>query len=145
MTRSWLLDTNVVSELLRPKPDSRVAEWVAAQALETLHVSAVTQAEMLFGVRLMPAGKRQREIEAAVHAIFSQDFAGRVLAFDTHAAPTYADIVAARRREGYPISQFDAQIAAVARIHGLCLVTRNTADFERCGLVLINPWVAADR
>lgn len=144
MSSAWLLDTSVVSGLLRPKPEARVFEWVALHPLDALYVSAVTQAEMLYGARLLPAGKRRRELEGALRAIFSQDFAGRVLPFDTLAAPVYADIVAGRRRLGRPISQFDAQIASIARTHGTALVTRNTVDFADCGLTLIDPWTAAD-
>jgi predicted nucleic acid-binding protein len=137
---STLLDTNVLSEPLRPRPATAVLEWFAAQPPASLLVCAVTQAEMLLGARLLPAGKRREAVEQALRAMFEQDFAGRVLPFDAAAAPAYADVVARRRAAGRPISQFDAQIAAVARHHGLRLATRNRADFEGCGLTLVDPW-----
>lgn len=142
---SVLLDTNVLSELLRPSPHDAVLAWVASQPAERLYVSAVTQAEMLLGARLLPAGRRRRELEAALAAMFDEDFAGRVLPFDRHAVPGYVGVVAARRAAGRPISQFDAQIASIALRHKLQLATRNTADFEGCGLRLVDPWRAPRR
>lgn len=137
---SALLDTNVLSELLRARPAPQVLAWFAAQSAETLFVSAVTQAEMMLGARLLPAGKRRTALEGALTAMFEEDFAGRILPFDTAAVAAYVQIVGERRAAGRPITQFDAQIAATARTAGLRLATRNTADFERCGLKLINPW-----
>jgi predicted nucleic acid-binding protein len=139
---STLLDTNVLSELLRTAPDAAVLSWFGRQAPETLFVSAVTQAEMLLGARLLPAGKRRTALQAALGAMFEQDFAGRVLPFDASAAMAYADVVAMRRAAGRPISQFDAQIAAIARCHRTQLATRNVGDFEACALNLVNPWLA---
>jgi predicted nucleic acid-binding protein len=138
-----LLDTNVLSELLRAQPDTAVLDWFAAQDQDQLLVSAVTQAEMLLGAMRLPAGKRRVQLQAAVEALFSDDFAGRVLSFDTAAAAAYATVVAARRRAGRPISQFDAQIAAIAASRRAALATRNTADFEGCGVDLHNPWKPA--
>jgi len=138
-----LLDTNVLSELLRGQPDAGVLSWFATQAADALYVSAVTQAEMLLGARLLPAGKRRAALEAALSAMFESDFGQRVLAFDAQAVPAYVDVVARRRRAGRPVAQFDAQIAAVALSRCDALATRNTADFEGCGLRLVNPWVAA--
>jgi toxin FitB len=137
---SVLLDTNVLSELLRAQPDSAVLAWVSAQPADSLFVSAVTQAEMLLGACLLPAGKRRVQLEQALDAMFSEDFAGRVLPFDSSAAAGYAEVVAVRRQAGTPISQFDAQIAATALNHRLGVATRNVADFEGCGLTVINPW-----
>jgi toxin FitB len=136
---SVLLDTNVLSELLRAQPDAAVMAWVVAQPANSLFVSAVTQAEMLLGARLLPAGKRRQQLEQALDAMFSEDFASRVLPFDSNAAADYAEVVAVRRRAGTPISQFDAQIAAIALSHRLGVATRNVADFEGCGLAVINP------
>ncbi len=138
---SALLDTNVLSELLRAAPDRRVLAWFAAQAPESLFVSAVTQAEMLLGARQLPAGKRRSALEAALRAMFAEDFAGRILPFDSAAAHLYAEVVVARRTAGRPISQFDAQIAAIARHHGTKLATRNVGDFESCAVDVINPWM----
>ena len=135
-----LLDTNVLSELLRARPEPAVLAWFAVQAPDSLVVSAVTQAEMLLGARLLPAGQRRQQLQQALEAMFREDFGGRVLPFDTAAAADYADVVHARRNAGRPISQFDAQIAAIARCRGVGLATRNVADFEGCGLVVDNPW-----
>ena len=95
---------------------------------------------MRLGVRLLPAGKRRRALEIAVAAMFAEDFAGRIRSFDTAAVPDYVDIVCKRRAAGRPISQFDAQIAAIALSHGDKLATRNVSDFEGCGLLLVYPW-----
>lgn len=137
---SILLDTNVLSELLRAAPDRSVLAWFAMQPPEGLFVSAVTEAEMRLGVRLLPAGKRRHALEGAMHAMFAEDFAGHVLPFDSPAAHVYADVVAARRAAGRPISQFDAQIAAIARHHGTRIATRNVGDFEGCAVDVIDPW-----
>ncbi len=138
---SVLLDTNVLSELLRTRPDSTVLAWFASQPANGLFVSAVTQAEMMLGARLLPAGQRRQRLEQALQAMFVEDFAGRILPFDSSVAADYAVVVAARRRAGTPISQFDGQIAATALSHRLGLATRNVSDFEGCGLALTNPWV----
>jgi len=140
---STLLDTNVLSELLRSAPEPMVLTWFAGQASETLFVSAVTQAEMSLGARLMPAGKRRTALQAALGTMFSEDFAGRILPFDSAAVPAYVDIVSARRAAGRPISQFDAQIAAIALHTGAKLATRNVNDFENCGVTVVNPWMLA--
>lgn len=137
---STLLDTNVLSELLRSAPEPAVLTWIAEQPSETLFVSAVTHAEMMLGARLLPRGKRRASLEIAVRAMFDEDFAGRTLPFDSAAVPAYVDIVSIRRAAGRPIAQFDAQIAAIARHHGARLATRNVGDFEGCGVVVVNPW-----
>ena len=137
---SVLLDTNVLSELLRARPDSAVLAWFASQPANSLFVSAVTQAETMLGARLLPAGKRRQRLEGALEAMFLEDFAGRVLPFDSGSAAAYAAVVVARRRVGAPISQFDGPIAAVALSHRLGLATRNVSDFDGCGLALTNPW-----
>lgn len=137
---STLLDTNVLSELLRKQPAPAVLAWFAEQPPESLFVSAVTQAEMMLGTRLLPAGKRRKALEAALVAMFSEDFAGRILPFDSAAVDAYVEIVSERREIGRPISQFDAQIAAISRQAGARLATRNTDDFRNCKLALIDPW-----
>lgn len=137
---STILDTNVLSELLRAEPAPAVLAWFAAQPAEGLYVSAVTQAEMLLGARLLPAGRRRAALEQALSTMFDEDFSGRILPFDAAAAAAYVDIVAGRRSLGRPISQFDAQIAAIARRAGARLATRNTADFADCGVALLDPW-----
>ena len=137
---SSLLDTNVLSELLRAAPERTVLQWFAAQPAEGLFVTAVTQAEMLLGAHLLPAGKRRAALEAALRGLFEEDFAGRVLPFDSAATAAYAELVSGRRAAGRPISQFDAQIAAIARRHGMGVATRNVGDFAECGVVVISPW-----
>ncbi len=139
---SCLLDTNVLSELLRQRPDASVLAWFAGHRADELFVSSVTQAEMLLGVQLLPAGKRRTQLQAALMGLFDQDFAGRIVPFDAGAAAPYAQCVANRQLAGRPISQFDAQIAAIALSRGAALSTRNTADFEGLGLALVNPWEA---
>ena len=140
---STLLDTNVLSELLRAVPDPAVLRWFGQQPADSLSVCSVTQAEMLLGARLLPAGKRRQQLQAALSAMFETDFAGRLLPFDATAAVVYADLVSVRRAAGRPISQFDAQIAAIARCRGTALATRDTAGFEGCALRLVNPWDAS--
>jgi predicted nucleic acid-binding protein len=137
-----VLDTNVVSELMRPRPDGRVVRWVSEQAAGSLFTTAITEAEILLGVALLPAGKRQRLLQAAVAEMFAVEFAGRVLPFDSGATAGFADVVAARRRQGRPISHADAQIASIARCHDAAVATRNTSDFEGCAVSLVNPWEA---
>lgn len=138
---STLLDTNVLSELLRTRPSPAVLAWFAAQPPESLFVSAITQAEMMLGARLLPAGKRRTALQSALLSMYDEDFAGRILPFDTATVSAYVEIVSTRRTLGRPISQFDAQIAAIARQVSARLATRNTGDFEQCGVALIDPWV----
>lgn len=138
-----LLDTNVVSELMRPEPTAAVFEWIAAQPASSQYTTSITQSEILLGVLLLPAGKRRARLQAAAQSMFSEDFAGRVLGFGTDAAPAYAEIAAQRRRAGRPISHFDAQIAAIAKTCGAKVATRNTDDFSGCGITVVNPWSGA--
>jgi toxin FitB len=135
-----ILDTNVVSELMAPSPTDRVAKWVAARSPTSLYTTCITQAEILFGVRLLPKGKRRDRIEAAAQALFENVFAGRLLPFGSDAAHAYSRIAAERRRRGKPISVLDAQIAGITRAAGASLATRNVDDFESCGIDLLNPW-----
>ena len=137
---SILLDTNVLSEILRSSPEPAVLAWFSGQTEDQLFVSAVTQAEMVLGARLLPDGRRQQRLQEALGQLFEHDFANRVMPFDAGSVASYTEIVVARRRDGRPISQFDAQIAAIAVQNGFRLATRNVRDFEGCGLRLINPW-----
>jgi len=137
-----VLDTNVVSELMKPSAAASVTGWVGAQPASSLYVTSITQAEILYGILLMPAGRRRSAIESAAETMFRIDFGGRVLAFGADAAAPYAHIAATRRRAGRPISQFDAQIAAIARATGAAVATRNVDDFHRCGIKIIDPWTA---
>ena len=135
-----ILDTNVISELMRAQPSERVLSWMSEQDGAKLYINSVTAAELHLGVALLPSGKRQGDLAKALEAMLSEDFYGRMLPFDTEAARAYATIVTRRRSLGAPISAFDAQIAAIAAIHNATLATRNTRDFVDCGIALINPW-----
>ena len=144
MSSGFLLDTNVLSELMREHPDAGVLGWFDQNMQSAMSVSAVTQAEILTGIALLPAGKRRMALAIAAERMFEQDFAGQCLAFDSAGAKHYALIVADRTRRGLPISTEDAQIAATALAAGLTVATRNTKDFENIdGLTLANPWSGA--
>jgi predicted nucleic acid-binding protein len=135
-----VLDTNVISELMRATPATAVVRWVNARPTTSLYITSITQAEILHGIQRLARGRRRDAIAAAADAVFEQDFAGRILPFGSDAAIAYAGIAAARRRAGRPISGFDAQIAAIARAHDADLATRNVDDFEGCGVDVIDPW-----
>ncbi|BAC89619.1 type II toxin-antitoxin system VapC family toxin [Gloeobacter violaceus] len=135
-----ILDTNVLSELMRALPSQKVQRWVATRPSASLFTTTVTQAEILYGLALMPTGRRREQLEAAVQSIFEEDLGGRVLPFDSAAACEFGVLAAARRQAGRPIAQFDAQIVAIARSRGAALATRNVDDFESCGVQLFNPW-----
>ncbi len=138
-----VLDTNVISELIRPEPDPAVLAWVATQPRASLYTTSISQAEILYGVAALPAGRRRDAYDVVVAAIFSEDFAGRVLPFDGAAAEHYARIVTTRRAAGTPIEGFDALIAATVAAAGFAVATRDVGGFEGCGLAVINPWQAA--
>ena len=137
-----ILDTNVVSELMRPAPDARVVSWVDSQPASSQFITTITEAELRFGVAVLAAGQRKKRLGELLEEMFRQEFAERILPFDRGAAAAYAPIVAGRRKAGQPIAQFDAQIAAVAASRGAAVVTRNEADFFDCGIEAINPWQA---
>jgi len=144
MTQHYLLDTNVLSEWMRPKPAPAVLDWVGQQSPDRLYTSAITVAEIETGLALMPTGQRQRALQAAAGAMFAQDFANRLWAFDVAAAHVYAEVKAQRSRAGRPIGHADAQIAALALLHRATLVTRNVPDFNGIdGLAVLNPWIPA--
>ncbi len=135
-----LVDTNVLSELMRPKPDKHVLGWMDDLPGSDLGLTAITVAEILYGIGSLPGGKKKHRLLDAVTTMFEEYFADRIFAFDQLAAIEYADIVLQRDRIGSPISMPDAQIAAICRVSSAGLATRNTKDFEHTGLVLINPW-----
>lgn len=137
----FILDTNVISELVRPAPSPSVIAWVSGQLASTLFLTAVTEAELRFGVEIMPAGIRRDDVRSSIDAILREDFAGRVLPFDSESAEAYASIAATRRASGNPISLPDAQIAAIAAANGMAVVTRNEADFAGVGVDIVNPWM----
>jgi toxin FitB len=135
-----VLDTNVISELWRVKPSLRATAWLRSQPSDALFSTAVTEAEIFFGIALLPEGRRRRSLTSLAEQIFTDDLAGRILPFDSAAARTFADIAASRRSTGRPISEADAQIAAIARSRGAALATRNVGDFADCGLTVLSPW-----
>ncbi len=137
-----LLDTNVVSELMRPEPDPGVAAWLTDQPAANVFLSVITEAELRYGVAIMPAGRRRERVAAAVEHMLQGDFARRILPFDSQAARLYAQIGAERRAAGLPISHADCQMAAIARCRGAAIATRNAGHFEGCGIEVINPWSA---
>jgi len=134
-----VLDTNVVSELMRPTPSPQVVQWARSHAAE-LFTTALTEAEIFLGIELLSAGKRRAGLQEFAETIFEHDFDGRVIAFDSSAARAFARIAARRRALGKPIGQADAQIAAITLVFGATLATRDIADFEDCDIKLINPW-----
>ncbi len=137
-----VLDTNVLSEALKATPDARVMAWLKNQPRPSLFTTTVTRGEILYGIRLLPDGRRRRALWDAALAIFNEDFAERVLSFDSDAADAYAEVGALRRAAGTPISQFDAMIAGMARSRGAIVATRNAKDFEGCGIDVVDPWSA---
>lgn len=135
-----ILDTNVVSEASRSDPSTKVLDWIRSEPLAALFTTTITEAELLYGIALLPAGRRRRLLEQATIQILDEDFAGRILPFDSAAAHEFADIAASRRRAGRPIGEADCRIAAIARSRGASLATRNISDFVDCGITLIDPW-----
>jgi toxin FitB len=135
-----ILDTNIVSELMRPAPERMVLQWFSSQAAEDLHVTAVTTAEILYGIELISSSRRRDVVRTAAEKMFGDVFADRILTFEDRAARAFSQIASSRRRQGKSMSGVDAQIAAIARVHGATLATRNTYVFEGCGVKLINPW-----
>ena len=136
-----VLDTNVLSESLKPSPSASVLRWFAAQESSQLFTTSITQAEILSGLEIMPLGKRRAALTNAIEKIFDEALSGRILPFDQEAAHAFVQIVVARRSTGRPISQFDAMIAAIARSRGAAIATRDVRYFQRCGVDLINPWL----
>jgi predicted nucleic acid-binding protein len=135
-----VLDTDVIAELLRPAPDEAVRRWAAATMPQALYTTAVSEAELLLGVALMPMGRRRENLATTLAAIFAKVLRDRVLPFDSATAPHYAAIVARRREIGRPIEQSDAQIAAICRLHGAALATRDAGGFEGLEIEIVNPW-----
>jgi predicted nucleic acid-binding protein len=135
-----VVDTNVISEMMGTSSHPNVVAWLAFQPRQAMFTTAISQAEILAGLRALPAGKRKDRLEAQAADMFSSDFKAHVLPFDADAADYYATIAAHRRSIGRPISQLDAQIAAISASHGASIATRTGRDFEHIGLDIINPW-----
>ena len=135
-----VLDTNTVSETLKSKPSEIVLDWLAAQQPYEIFITVITQAELLYGVESLPVGKRRLDLSHEVEKLFSEDFSSRILPFDESSARMYARIASQRKSIGRPLSQSDAMIAAIARSRNAAVATRNTRDFDGCGVRVINPW-----
>ena len=138
-----LLDTHVVSELMRLSPDPGVESWIADRPADALYFSAVGEAELLYGLAVMPAGRRRDRLSSEIDAMLREDFEGRILPFDSAAARSHAGIAVARRFAGRPIAPADCQIAAIAHCRGMAVATRNIRDFEDMEIDVIDPWVGA--
>ena len=139
----FLLDTNILSAVMGSRPALQVAEWMAAQPPDLLFTATICQAEILSGIAVLPQGRRRAGLEIAALAMFREDFAGRILAFYSDAAVIYAELFAVRRAAVRPTATADLMIAAIARTRGASVVTRDSGDFEACGLILINPGAEA--
>ena len=136
----FVIDTNVASELMRSEPTAAVAAWIAEHDAQDMYLTAVSEAELLYGVAILPAGKRRNALEAAMTRWLNVGFRERILPFDSVAARACAEIAAERRHADRPIGEADCQIAAISRTRGAALVTRNVRDFESTGLDVIDPW-----
>ena len=135
-----VIDTNIVSELMRAEPSTEVLAWLDDRPPRELFVTAVTEAEVRTGIAFLPEGRRRRSLAEACERAFGRLFAGRVLPFDSAAARAYAGVSADRRRQGRPIAQADCQIAAIAVARGMAVATRNIRDFEDMGIEIFDPW-----
>jgi toxin FitB len=138
-----ILDTNVLSELMSTNPSPKVTAWVVNQPAMELFTTSITEAEIFYGIELLAKGKRRQQLLAAADAVFTEDLAGRIHAFDSDAARAFSRIAVQRRALSKPISHGDAQIAAIAQVRSAKLATRNIADFEDCGLEVVDPWTAS--
>ena len=135
-----VLDTNVLSELMRPLPTPSVVSWIDQARSSDLRVTSITRAEILSGIAILPPGHRRQALASAADRTFARGFGGPVLAFDAEAADFYADIIAMRRRAGRSTAPLDMMIVAIAHAHGAAVATRNTPHLEGCGVELHNPW-----
>ncbi len=141
----FILDTNILSAMMRYERVPEVATWMAAVPDDLMFTTSISQAEILAGLAVMPAGRRRHALEAEAAVMFGKAFAGRVLAFDGGGATAYAEIFALRRQTGRPTPAPDLMIAAVARSHGATVVTRDVGGFDGCGVAVVNPWNVASR
>jgi toxin FitB len=136
-----VLDTNVVSEPLKPRPDPAVLHWLDRQGPATLYITAISRAELLAGVEVLPAGRRRSELQRVLGNELVSLFANRILVFGERTAEAYAQVVAGATAAGNPIDFADAAIAAIALEHGFLLATRNERDFKGAPVKLVNPWL----
>lgn len=139
-----ILDTNVVSEPMKPDGDRRVEAWLDEQLAETLYVTSISLSELFLGVELLPDGKRKEGLGVSLRDLLETLFGSRVLSFDLQAAIMYAERISKARAAGRAISIADGQIAAIAAVHGFTVATRDTAPFEAAGVPVMNPWEFGD-
>ena len=144
MKKILVLDTNVMSEMTRSVPDPTVAAWYLHQDSASLYTTAITKAEIFYGVELLPKGRRKQRLSEFARVGFEVELAGRILAFDEASAVHYAAIRGRKRSLGLTMSALDTQIAAIVMAHDAALVTRNTNDFKECGIDVINPWTGKE-
>lgn len=135
-----ILDTDLVSEIMRPRPDSHVVAWMNDQDRNQVRIAAITAAELRVSVACLPEGRRRERLDSQVEEMLTETFVRRILPFGVESTPHYAQIIAHRRSLGRPVAVADAQIGAIARAHHAILATRNTSDFDGCGIDLVNPW-----
>ena len=136
----YVLDTNVLSEVMKQESHPAVAGWLRACPAEAMFTTAISRGEIVYGIRRLPDGIRRRRLERAAMAMFAEEFTGRVLPFDAEAADLYADLRIMRAQQGHPLAVEDGMIAAIARTHAATVVTRDVGGFERCGVTIVNPW-----
>ena len=135
-----VLDTNVLSELMKPQGLITVKSWVGAQSREDLYITSITKAEILYGIAILPDGKRRDSLRVNAQAMFREDFARQMLNFDDRAASCFAEIAAHRKKIGKPLAQADGQIAAICLANNATIATRNVDDFLDCQIEIVNPW-----
>jgi len=135
-----ILDTNIISELIRQTPDQNVLNWFDKQDPQRLTTTAITVAELRFGIHSMPSGNRQKMLSDAITAMLEEDFDGNILGFNTTAAEAYGILAARLKARGTPVGQNDTMIAAIALVHEGTLVTRNQRHFRQCGISVVNPF-----
>lgn len=138
-------DTNVLSEIMKPVPDPYVLSWADSIPTSQTAITAITVAEILYGIGRLPDGARRRHLLKVAESLFDEEFGNRILVFDVHAAVEYAALVVEREAAGLPITMADAQIAAICRARECALATRNVSDFEVTGIQVVNPWTAGGR
>jgi predicted nucleic acid-binding protein len=142
MMRMIVVDTNVLSEVMKPAHirSSHVLAWFNKHPVEALYTTTITLGEILAGIAILPDGKRKAQKQGAAELIFATVFSQRILPFDSAAARVYAEIITAQRKKGRTADSFDVLIAAIAKVQGMAVATRNVPDFEICGVEIVNPW-----
>jgi predicted nucleic acid-binding protein len=135
-----ILDTNVIAEVMKPEPSLRVMKWLEMIVPSKLFTTSINEMEVLYSIQLMPQGRKRDALQKAATSIFQEKFGNRVLPFDVQSASVFALLAATRKQLGHPIKNFDCQIAAIARVHGASIATRDLQDFSNCGVELIDPW-----